>query len=384
MRVLHVVKTTDGAPWAAQQAAELTKLGMEVHVALPTPEGLCRHEWEKAGAIMHIVPLDFPMRRPWHWQATRKRARRLVDEVKPDIIHSHFVGTTLTLRWALGKNHPVPRVFQIPGPLHLESNLFRNAELASAGASDYWIPSSRYIASLLKEAGIEATRQYLSYYGWNMNLSNVDRTNILRQQLGIAPDQLVVGNVSWLYPPKRYLGHSVGLKCHEDMIDALALVTRKRKDVVGVLIGGPYRGASWYEQKLRNRANKAAPDRIRMTGHLPSSMIRDCWPDFDCAIHVPLSENCGGVMEPLLATVPTIASNVGGLPEVVLNGVTGKIVPPRRPDVLANAILEVLENLKLFQQMARAGRERVLEMFDVGNTAREVHAIYGRILGASA
>ena len=70
--------------------------------------------------------------------------RRLVRDVAPDVIHSHFVGTTLTMRWALGANSTIPRVFQVPGPLHLEHPLYRRAEISSAGTADYWIGSCRW------------------------------------------------------------------------------------------------------------------------------------------------------------------------------------------------------------------------------------------------
>ena len=60
MRVLHVCKTSDGAWWAANQAAELVRRGVEVHVALPRPNGRALPYWQKAGAQVHILDLDFP------------------------------------------------------------------------------------------------------------------------------------------------------------------------------------------------------------------------------------------------------------------------------------------------------------------------------------
>jgi hypothetical protein len=48
----------------------------------------------------------------------------------------------------------------------------------------------------------------------------------------------IVGNANFMYPPKWYLGQRIGLKAHEDVIDALGLVTKQRSDVLGVLIGG--------------------------------------------------------------------------------------------------------------------------------------------------
>src|ERR1700722_5390540 len=175
-----------------------------------------------------------------------------------------------------------------------------------------------------------------------------------------------------MYPPKRFLGQTVGLKCHEDVIDALTIVTRERPDVVGVFVGEPFRGAAWYEGKLRARALNKAGDRVRFAGYLCPAEIASAWADFDVAVHVPLSENCGGVLEPLLAGIPTVAGLVGGLPELVVDGVTGKTVPTRNPAALARAVNEVLSDLPRYRELAQAGRRLVRTMFDVSRTGHEI------------
>ena len=383
MRVLHVVKTADGAKWAALQAAELTRLGADVHVALPTANGNTIRDWVEARATMHIVPLDYPVRSPWLLPSVCAHAREIVDTVQPDIIHCHHVGPALLMRQALGKSHPTPRIFQVPGPLHLEHWLYRKWDLASAGPNDRWIASSRCIQQHYLQAGVPRSKVFLSYYGFRPAGFSVTRTHVLRERLGIPRDAIVVGNISYIYAPKYYLGQRVGLKCHEDLIEALSRVIRVRRDAIGVLVGGPWGNAHEYARKLQRRAESVGKGRILMPGYLPFAAVRDAWPDFDCAIHVPLSENCGGVVEPLLAGVPTIAATVGGLPEVVVDGLTGVCVPPRDPGALSDAILEVLGNIERYRAMARSGRQLVAEMFDVRRTGEEVHRVYQHILSSN-
>src|SRR5947209_7963155 len=139
MRVLHISKTSDGGRWAALQAGELVRAGVEVDVALPSLEGRSMDLWRATGARLHEADLRFPVTRPWLVSSVIGRLRRLADRVQPDLIHSHFVSTTLTLRAAFGRQAPVPRVFQVPGPLHMEHWLWRMGDIASAGPSDYWI-----------------------------------------------------------------------------------------------------------------------------------------------------------------------------------------------------------------------------------------------------
>jgi len=383
MRALHVVKTSEGAAWAAAQAAELVRLGVDVHVVLPAAEGKTVQAWRESGATIHIAALDLPVRRPWLLPAVLHDARRLVSEIAPDIIHSHFVGTTVVLRLALGRC-PVPRVFQVPGPLHLEHTPYRLLDLQTAGPQDRWIGSSRCITRHYLQSGVRHERVFLSYYGMSCSVEPAKRCHTLNRCLGIPHSALIVGNANLIYAPKWFLGQRVGLKCHEDVIDALGLVLRQRNDVYGVLIGGVFGDGRWYEERLRKRAAIVGNGRILMPGCFSAAEVRQCWPDFDCAVHVPLSENCGGVVEPLAAGVPTIAGRVGGLPEVVLDGVTGRTVALRDPQALASAIHDVLCNLDRYRFLAKTGQTLVRAAFDVRRTASEILQIYRHILDSAA
>jgi glycosyltransferase involved in cell wall biosynthesis len=384
MRVLHVVKTSEGAQWAARQVASLVRQGVEVHVALPSSAGAAIPAWLESGAALHFVDCGLPIREPWKMRRSISEVQRLVHEIKPEIIHSHFVSSTLMLRWALGRNHDIPRVFQVPGPLHLEHWHTNRTEISSAGKNDYWIASSQAILRRYAEAGIPPAKRFLSYYSADTELFSTQRTNYLRDRLKIPRDAIVVGNINLIYPPKRYLGQTVGLKCHEDVIEAISQLQRVRNDVWGVLIGGTFGKSVKYEEKLRRLAKHKGAGKILMPGNFNAAEVSLSWPDFDCAVHVPLSENCGGVVEPLLSAVPTIAGDVGGLPEVVQPGRTGTLVPIRRPGLLAKALLEVLDNYSEYKRMAYQGRELVSAMFDVERCSNEVSSFYRHILFCEA
>jgi glycosyltransferase involved in cell wall biosynthesis len=381
MRALHVVKTADGADWAAAQAAELVRLGVEVHVVLPRAEGRAVRKWVAGNAVIHIAATDLPVRCPWSLPAAMRGLRAVVANVRPDVIHSHFFGSTLLLRMALGVRHATPRLFQVPGPLHLEHRLSRTVEVASAGPGDSWIASSRYILAHYRAAGISEERLYLSYHGIPAGACPATRSGLLRKRYRIPDGMKVVGNANFIYPPKRYLGQRIGLKAHEHVIDALGLVIKQRPDVVGVLIGGAPPEAAWYERRLRERARTVGGGRILMTGYLPVEEIRQMWADFDVAVHVPISENCGGVGEPMLAGVSVIAGKVGGLPEAVIDGVTGSLVPVGQPFELARGILRVLDSPMQYRALAALGQTLMRGMVSTERIAREILGIYGHVLG---
>ena len=381
MRVLQLVKTNDGARWALDQVIELVKAGLHVHVVLPEKDGRFSEDWRQSGAVIHKLDIGLYMTSPTRFMRMLNALKALVAEISPDIIHSHFFSTTLAIRYALGKKHIIPRIFQVPGPFHMEYSFFRVWELSAAGPNDYWIASSKYTLQKYLAAGVSPDKLYLSYYG-NENFTPPQGRLGLREKYGIAPDAFVVGNVNYMYPPRWYLGQTKGIKRHEDVIDALAIVTQERENVVGLIIGGEWGGKDQYEKCLLKRAREKN-GRIIMTGWIPAMEAKLAWNEFDLAVHVPSTENCGGVIEPLIASVPVIASNVGGLPEVIIDDLTGITVDHDCPQQLAAAISKVASNYQKYKDRTDKGRRLVQEMFDVKRTSSEVALIYRHIIDKS-
>lgn len=379
MKVLHLVKTTAGATWALRQIRELVQQGVEVHVTLPDSAGLAS-QYAAYGATVHILDTDLPVHRPWRWQRTASSIRRLVSHVRPDIIHSHFVGTTLSARLALGMNHSVPRVFHVPGPLHLEHAAFRELDVGTAGPRDHWIGSCKWTCERYLASGVDPRRVHLAYYGTDTDQFVPRAEGALRTELGIAASTRVVGMVAYMYAPKRYLGQVRGLKGHEDLIDAVAACLQRGYDIVCVMVGGPWAHAEAYAKRVRAYGRKRCGSRVVFLGS--RNDVPSLYPDFDVAVHPSHSENVGGAGESLLLAVPTIASAVGGLPDLVIPGVTGSLVPRKDPDALASAICAMLDDPKGARRMASQGRELALRMLNVQKSVLDVLACYRRVLAA--
>src|SRR6202045_3919452 len=195
MRVLHIVKTAVGASWAYEPARVLRSLGVEVVVALPSDTEGFAPRYRGAGVPVVRADLDFPARHPWLLPAKLRACGDLVEQVRPDLIHTHHVGTTFIVRLALGKNSPIPRIFQVPGPLHLEHSFFAHLDTSSAGSQDHWIAGCRWTQRTYHQLGIPAQRVLLSYPGTDLNLFTTTRKNNLRSELRLAPDTPLVGMV---------------------------------------------------------------------------------------------------------------------------------------------------------------------------------------------
>jgi glycosyltransferase involved in cell wall biosynthesis len=184
--------------------------------------------------------------------------------------------------------------------------------------------------------------------------------------------------VAYFYAPKRHLGQARGIKGHEDFIEALALVRREIPGVVGVCIGGAWEGARAYERRVRDLAARRVGEGLRFLGTRDD--VLDLYPDLDVAVHPSLSENLGGAVESLLMGVPTVATDVGGFPDLVVPGRTGRLVPPRSPRALATAILATLEGPEEARRMAERGRRTATDLFDPAAKAAEIRRIYEDVL----
>ena len=368
------MKTAVGANWAYEQVRVLCSLGIEVVVALPSDtEGLAP-KYRQAGATVLRANLDFPARKPWRIPATLRACRQLVADVRPDLIHTHHVGPTFITRLALGKNSKIPRVFQVPGPLHLEHRFFAWLDIVLAGPSDSWLATCKWTRQKYLSLGINPDRVFLSYAGTDTKRFTNIRTGLLRNELGISANPRLVGMVAYMYAPKWFLGQRQGLKGHEDFISALSLVRKSNPDIRGAIIGGPWGNATRYEKHLRALGAKKCGTALTFLGTRRD--IPAIYPDLDLAVVPSHSENCGGALEPLLSGVPVVATNVGGLPDLIQESKTGWLVPPRNPKALAQAILQALQNQDEAHRRALEGQKLARSLFDVETTARETSLIY--------
>ena len=82
------------------------------------------------------------------------------------------------------------------------------------------------------------------------------------------------------------------------------------------------------------------------------------------------------ILEAMAAGKPVIATPVGGVPELVSEGETGLLVPPRSPEKLAEAIGYLLDNSNVARSMGMSGRERVVEYFSEQTMLNQVMTMY--------
>jgi glycosyltransferase involved in cell wall biosynthesis len=87
--------------------------------------------------------------------------------------------------------------------------------------------------------------------------------------------------------------------------------------------------------------------------------------------------------EAMAAGVPVVSTRAGSIPEVVIDGETGRLVPPGDAEALATAIRDVLESPDDARSLGRAGRERVESTFTWPAVARRMERLYDTLLSRS-
>jgi len=193
-------------------------------------------------------------------------------------------------------------------------------------------------------------------------LVNEDRGKSSLIELGVSAGEQVVGMVARLAPQKGI----------EEFVRAAALILKSRPDTRFVLIGeGPLRGRA---EELRQQLG--VRDRLLLAGSRPDA--RELIAGLDLLVVPSHSEGSSLIsMEAMALGKAVVASRVGGIPEVVEDGVTGVLVEAGDAEGLARAIAELLADEPRREKLGRAGKARVWRDFDSRLMVERTSQVYG-------
>jgi glycosyltransferase involved in cell wall biosynthesis len=174
----------------------------------------------------------------------------------------------------------------------------------------------------------------------------------------------------------------VGRLSNEKGVDLLIRAMALLPSDIHLVIGGDGPEA----QALESLAEQVAPGRVTFRGRLAREDVLTLIASSGAAV-VPSRWYENGpisVLEALACAVPVVATNLGGLPEMVEPGVTGALAEPDSAEALAAAIAGVLSDPQANLAMGERGRLRIMERFSIGRHVTELDAHYAQVISPTA
>jgi glycosyltransferase involved in cell wall biosynthesis len=286
--------------------------------------------------------------------------------VRPDIIHTHMyradvVGTEAAI--ALGEmGRRRPYVVSTVHSSRVRSAEDRELIRQLTPSMDQLIAVSKSIERKIAEEHRTGAPVRLIYNGVDLQrYENQEACCTLPEEYGMEPGSQIVGVVARLEPEKG----------HQTLIEAWPEVLRKVPDAYLLIVGEGSR-RDFLEQLAA--AHKVA-HRVIFTGR------RDDIPAVTAALDVavlPSWREAQGlsILEAMALSRPVVASDVGGIPEMVEDGVTGLLVEHDNPTALANAIIRLLTDHAFADTIGRAGHDLVHDRFCIELMVKAVEQIY--------
>lgn len=354
MKVVHLVIGGDvagGQAVALRLARALRNRGGEVVFVAPE-RGPFTAAAERDGFRVHVLRLTRSFELAAAWRLTR-----LLRRERADVLHTHTLAAGNALSRLAGRAAGVPVVSH----LHIE-NHFRPSTRALVARLDN--ATARLAVALV--AVSEDTRRAYEAQGYPAGRIRVVYNGVDLPQNGSAPhnDPPVIGEIA------RYCD----VKGQRELIQALADVPGTRL----VLAGRDLERGGAFETELEREADRAGVrDRVELGFREDVGALLD---ELDVVALPSWTEGLPmSLLEAMAHGRPVVATPVGGTPEVVADGETGLLVPPRDPAALAAALRRLVDDPELRRRLGEAGRQRVAERFTASAMEETILELYDEV-----
>lgn len=291
-----------------------------------------------------------------------RRLRSLISEWRPDIVHCHLPTTGILARLATGRpvvytEHNIAGSYRQPTRLVNRLTYGRNAAV---------IAVSEAVAESL--VGYPGPTPRVIPNGVSVSVSPTEIEEV-RSELGLEPGQDLVVHVGNIRPHKG----------HENLIRATRHIVAKDPNVLVVSVG-----AEKYDGDLvrvRESASSAGvSEHIRFMGRRENA--RTFLAAADVVVNPADVEGLPlAILEALALGRPVVATAVGGVPSVVMDRVTGLLVPPGDPEALAVGVLEALDSPDA-KSWGQAGSDLVAAGYGIARMIADYEKLYGEVLDA--
>ena len=330
------------------------------------PDGELRR---RASEGLELIPLAPRMEMDLH--AAWKLAR-VIKRLRPDVLHAHDPHGVAMAALALSLGAASVRTHGTRAPALVAA---RRVDFHLKGHSlsqwkhrqvDCFIAASRAIHDMLLHDGVPPDRVVTVHEGIDVDHVLAAPRVDVHSEFFLPHGAPIVGNVAALVPHKG----------QRHLIEAAHLVVRDIPDARFVILG---------EGELREHLEKRVQEH-HLEKHvlLPGFRmdVLGCMKSFDVFVMSSVTEGLGtSLLDAMACSLPIVATTAGGIPEIVEDGETGLLVPPRDHHALARAITQLLGDRSARHRMGLAGFERVKARFTVERMVDETAAVYARVAG---
>lgn len=293
----------------------------------------------------------------------------LLGRLRPHIIHAHGLQSPTTIAIAAKRLFGIPAVSKamrggaLGGLDLIKQKPFGNRRIATVlQRVDAFAVISHEIDTELTEIGIPAERRLFIPNGVNIERF-VPRPPNCKQHLRTSlnlPDGPIAVFTGRLDAEKR-VGQLIAIW------PAVRIIHPKAQ----LLILGT--GAE--EEKLKQSAGVGVQFLGRVDDVVPYLQAADLF-----VLPSATEGLSNSLLEAMAVGLPTIATTVGGTPDLIEHGVTGWLVPPDSPPLLQDAVLTLMDNRNCRNKLAHRGRQHVVEQYALPIAAKRLHALYSQLI----
>jgi glycosyltransferase involved in cell wall biosynthesis len=290
--------------------------------------------------------------------------RNVIDQLQPDLIHLNGTDGLPFLWNAVEKRIPIVQ--------HVRNGaLVPFKEYAEAATT--LIAVSRFLRNDVLRYAVESNRVHVIYDEADTEYfrPGVCDRNAAREKLGIAADAKVIDMIARFAENKR----------HDLMLDAFAQV-RQRVPTARLILKGEVYWESAYYDRIRKRIDEINCDNAIL--HIPFvDDIREIHAAADVLVLCSDREGLGRcVVEAMCMGIPPVVTDTGGSHEIVVDGVTGLVVPGGNAPALANGIVRVLEDQEFAHSMGKQARRVAERDLSADVSASRMMDIYDQVLSS--
>ena len=296
--------------------------------------------------------------------------RRLINDIKPDLLHASYATGYGTLARLVGFRPYLLSVWGSDVFLFPKKSIFHRWFLkGNLQAADHLCSTSKAMRFEVESICSDLKKVDITPFG-------VDVNKFLSKGLSQKDKALfTIGTI-------KTLSHIYGIDTliigFSKLVETMRLENIKQAESLRLLIvgGGPQRA---YLESLAE--NLGVSELVEFTGEIEHSNIAEYYNKLDVFVAVSRSESFGvSVLEASASALPVIVSDVGGLPEVVVHGKTGFIIPADAPEDLASTLAKMIQDMPALKRMGEEGRNFVNTRFSWGHSVEIMKEVYGKLI----